>query len=102
MTDAFLDYSFDGGKHFADDSNAGAAVHFYAPNQARDGINWAMWVLPLPEEELAAQHASLDELPTQPLLHFMQVAKCLFSYVGGCSSSLLEAGIAEREPSEFE
>jgi len=42
VTEEHLSYTFDGGKGFYDDVNAGVAIHFYSPKH-KDGINFAMW-----------------------------------------------------------
>ena len=50
VTKEHLTYTFDGGKGFYEDTNAGVAIHFYNPRH-EDGINFAMWLTPLPEED---------------------------------------------------
>ena len=47
VTKEHLTYTFDGGKGFYEDTNAGVAIHFYNPIH-EDGINFAMWLAPLP------------------------------------------------------
>ena len=46
VTEDHLTYTFDGGKGFYDDPNAGVAIHFYAPRH-EDGLNFAFWTRPL-------------------------------------------------------
>ena len=41
-TEEYLSYTFDEGKGFYNDINAGVAIHFYSPKH-KDGINFAMW-----------------------------------------------------------
>jgi len=51
VTDQYLTYRFDGGKGFYQDTNTGVAIHFYSPKH-RDGLNFAMWTMPLGEDDL--------------------------------------------------
>ena len=50
VTKKYLTYTFDGGRGFYDDTNAGVAIHFYNPRH-EDGVNFAMWTAPLPEDK---------------------------------------------------
>ncbi len=50
VTEKYLTYTFDDGRGFYDDINAGVTIHFYNPRH-EDGINFAMWITPLPQED---------------------------------------------------
>jgi len=50
VTEEYLTYTFDGGKGFYDDVNAGVAIHFYNPKH-KDGLNFAMWTMRLGNDE---------------------------------------------------
>ncbi|MED5454114.1 MAG: cellulase family glycosylhydrolase, partial [Verrucomicrobiota bacterium] len=51
VTEQYLTYTFEGGKGFYDDVNTGVSIHFYTP-QHKDGLNFAMWTMPLGKDEL--------------------------------------------------
>merc|ERR1712110_356077 len=61
VTQAYLKYTFDGGKGFYEDPNVGVAIHFYAP-RGSDGLNWAMWTQPLGSNASRWQNPITDQI----------------------------------------
>jgi len=58
VTEKYLTYKFDG-KGFTTDSNVGVAIHFYEP---RKPMNWAMWTMPLGNNDTAWQTPILEQI----------------------------------------